>query len=135
MSRLRTLRPLAAPSSAICRACWLIAILSLAACTGLSVPPGTSETRHLFDEASRPPIAVLAGHFDIERSTAIALALNYPPGTPVVQLVLFIEGIGGRCVAYRVAETRDCTYSNTSYGGRAPKSLFGSPIYFQDVNT
>lgn len=115
----------------------LAGVLLTTACAIWFVPE-SRDRGHIFDDASRG--APQGGDNDGERRLDIAIRREFPPGTPLVELIRHIEDAGGTCAdALQSVEQPNrqmtvCDYESITYFAFAFMGL-GEPSLHQGDNT
>lgn len=112
-------------------------VLLTTACAYWFVPESRSRG-HIFDEASRG--AAQFGTDDGQRRLDIIIRREFPPETPVAELIQHIEGAGGDC-SPKADDAVDpglarilCTYDSVTY---FPFAFFGmgEPSFHEGLNS
>ena len=115
----------------------LVTVMFSAACAVWFVPESRSRG-HIFDEAIRGHVQF--SEDDGQRNLDRIIRREFPPGTPLAELIRHIDRAGGTCSAPigRVAEadleTTVCRYEGTNYYAFAFMSL-GEPSFHEGRNT
>ena len=110
-----------------------IATMAIAACAGW-IGPESGRRGHIFDEASRRPVALMPDEGGIRLETAVNE--RFPVGTPLIELARHVVDAGGICarkVGSLAADGADviiCSYESVSFGTFAFLGM-GQPSFYE----
>jgi len=110
-----------------------IVTMAIAACA-VWIGPESRSRGHIFDEASRDPVALMPDEGRVRLETAVNE--TFPVGTPLIELVRHVENAGGICAPNEAspsvddADTVICLYESVSFGTFAFLGM-GQPSFYE----